>query len=77
MPVESTTGFSGISKCAVMVSSLPHTAPMVESNWPASTSAWMKLGSSSTSGFSVSTQSPPESLMAWFCAAANPMLSSL
>ena len=32
----------------------------------------MKLGSSSTSGFSVNTQSPLDSRMAWFWAAAKP-----
>ena len=60
-----------------MVSSLPQTVPILGSNWPASTSAWMKFGSSSTSGFSVSTQSPLDSRMAWFCAAAKPIFSSL
>ena len=34
-----------------MVSSFPHTVPIFGSIWPASTSAWMKFGSSRTSGF--------------------------
>ena len=43
----------------------------------ASTSAWMKFGSSRTSGFRVSIQSPLGNSMAWFCAAAKPIFSEL
>ena len=75
MPVESTSGLSGNSKVDLIVSSLPQTVPTRGSIWPASTSAWMKFGSSRTSGFSVRTQSPFDSAMAWFCAAAKPIFS--
>ena len=67
----------GSQEVARIANSFPHTVPIFGSSCPASTSAWMKLGKSSTSGFRVSTHSPLLSRIAWFWAAAKPIFSSL
>ena len=58
MPVESTTRWSGIWNEASIISSLPQSVPTAGSSLAVSIRLATKVGSSSTSGLSVRTQSP-------------------